>query len=1689
MIKRSKTKKTLAVLLAVSMLVSGGTVLTYAQEASESQLYVAVDGKDDAKGTISDPLSLEGAKKKVREIKKEGFPEGGVTVNLCGGEYVLDKTFTLGAEDSGEEGSPIVYQACPGETVTFTGGYTLNGTDFQAVTDQRILARLPEAVRGEVKTFDLKDAFGIEEFAPIPKIGSGWTVKPAALSVSVDGESQPLSRYPNEGFTKMNKVYDQGFIPRNATSGTEADWLKEKGPVFGSTELYEKYDLWKQEADIWTAGYYTWAWANDSVAIKSVELDETNKMLKLTGRHPSYYGCDGNPGTFYAYNLLCEIDSPGEWYLDRETGKLYLYPPKELTEDSEVTLALLGDTMIRTDGAEYIQFKNLDFVDGNWTGIELLRSNDMLVAGCSFTNLGNLAVSVGDANTEDPINNAGATGGYRNVITSCDIRHTGQGGVYLSGGDRYTLTPAKSKVVNCYFDDYAVTKRTYGAAVQANGMGLEVANNMITNAPHMAIGYAGNDILISNNDISNVCYETSDSGAIYTGRKWTYFGNRITNNYFHDMVSNSGIGSAAVYIDDLGVGAEVTNNLFVNVPGRIALFGGGSYNTFSNNISINSGRISFDNRGTSWGSGSFPECRAEKDALMNKDAFDETKWKETYPQLFEMDTEKQSPKYPWHCNISDNLMVGGGGLNITGDVASHEGIVENNQILEAGTDIGFTDPERLDFTVKEGDNLIRETYGEDFFKAEDVGLYGDEYRTSVGMDLEEVTLTAPEDCAADVQAFRGVTLKWENVPEAARYLIEVADNREFAGESIQTFEQKENSVQVKGLETSTTYYWRVTAFENRLNGNSSVSQVRSFTTSDTYDMSYYDGFGDANFSAWNQTGTPTQSTAQAHTGQYSYVLDEANEGITMTFDEPQKQVVSLWLYDDMGKESYDTGVAAVRHEGYNTLMGVRCHMGSKDYYAYRTDDKFVPTSVPRSQGWHELKWDYTSGTDCKMYIDDTLVHTLEGPAGFTEIWMGDCWADASGANGDISGMMFDDLRIGEPVLEPQPTGITLDVQKITLKAGGKIQEIQANLETDIDVPMELEWNSSVGEVATAHGDEVDFTKAIISSDRVGETLVTVNPKGFPEVKATCKVTVIDDKEILPTDIVLSETAHSMKSFETFQLNATVFPLNADNKTVVWTSSDPDVATVDGNGKVYSLKAGEATIIATSESNTKVKAECVITVEEDDGNLMPNSSFENGDFENWIVFPAYTSKHGVTAEVIESEEAPDGQYYAKLAMRYVEGAADSAHCYQKGIKFNIGEKGPNGAHAQKGYNIPLDPSKTYTITANIKVEDIVEPDTETLETGFYTICRGATEENKVQNVLVNLKPEDSWQEIQMVITPDDFKKMGFTATSGQVEIIIALRNLPGNMGTLLVDDVSVTTDAAKYTLIVADGYAGGSYTAGTQVPVTAAEKEGQRFVSWKAEGVELTEEQKTSNPLILTMPENDVTLTAVYEDMDIPVTKVDIEASQKEITSENNGPVTVTLDADGTFTAENILWNVAPVDKLDISYSEDKGTVTIAVKEGILEDFDITVSASVKGVESQTETIQVKLAPTVPKTYELTVVGGDGSGSYAEGAEIIVTAEKKEGKEFLYWMAEGITLADDTADTLTLKMPANAVKLTAVYEESAKPEEPADKDDNTGKEALKTGDSSTMEIWVIAAIAAVLIGGAIVVLEIRKKHRV
>lgn len=150
-------------------------------------------------------------------------------------------------------------------------------------------------------------------------------------------------------------------------------------------------------------------------------------------------------------------------------------------------------------------------------------------------------------------------------------------------------------------------------------------------------------------------------------------------------------------------------------------------------------------------------------------------------------------------------------------------------------------------------------------------------------------------------------------------------------------------------------------------------------------------------------------------------------------------------------------------------------------------------------------------------------------------------------------------------------------------------DIPATAESAEAKPVVDEVTSSEAEVADSAADsEVPDDAAASEPEDTTDSSFGVVPDSL---SAETKVTVTTKVE----QIVLNKTEGVLTVGNSVTVTATVTPDNATNTTINWTSSDEKVATVDSNGKVTAVAAGNATIKATSESDGDVSADYALTV--------------------------------------------------------------------------------------------------------------------------------------------------------------------------------------------------------------------------------------------------------------------------------------------------------------------------------------------------------------------------------------------------------------------------------------------------------------------------------------------------------------
>lgn len=181
---------------------------------------------------------------------------------------------------------------------------------------------------------------------------------------------------------------------------------------------------------------------------------------------------------------------------------------------------------------------------------------------------------------------------------------------------------------------------------------------------------------------------------------------------------------------------------------------------------------------------------------------------------------------------------------------------------------------------------------------------------------------------------------------------------------------------------------------------------------------------------------------------------------------------------------------------------------------------------------------------------------------------------------DESGISASCKVVVNPILTQS---ITLDETSVTLHAGESIVLTPTILPADAE--QTLIWTSANTRVAVVKDGK-------ITAVAVGTTFVTAAANDGSGISAVCEVIV---SPILVESIVLNPSSLLLYEGETALLEVTITPDDATQKGIIWSSSNPSVATITSEGMVSAIATGKAEIIARAQDGSKVQATCEVEV--------------------------------------------------------------------------------------------------------------------------------------------------------------------------------------------------------------------------------------------------------------------------------------------------------------------------------------------------------------------------------------------------------------------------------------------------------------------------------------------------------------
>lgn len=252
----------------------------------------------------------------------------------------------------------------------------------------------------------------------------------------------------------------------------------------------------------------------------------------------------------------------------------------------------------------------------------------------------------------------------------------------------------------------------------------------------------------------------------------------------------------------------------------------------------------------------------------------------------------------------------------------------------------------------------------------------------------------------------------------------------------------------------------------------------------------------------------------------------------------------------------------------------------------------------------------TAGTTGRGLNLEAIKITLEGLPGYTIQYQAHVknigWQDFV-SDGQIAGTTGQSLDIEAirikivPIIHPSE--INLNENSLSLGIGQNASLHPIVLPTNA-TNKSVTWTTSDKNIAV-----VDQAGKVIGLNK-GNTTIIATTKDGNDI-ATCTVSV---KYIPVTDITLNKSSSTIYAGESEPLSPNIAPENASNKAINWTSSDSSVATVDSSGTVTGLKAGNATITATSADGNKT-ASCNYIVNEHNPSVTCQGQVQDAGWQN------------------------------------------------------------------------------------------------------------------------------------------------------------------------------------------------------------------------------------------------------------------------------------------------------------------------------------------------------------------------------------------------------------------------------------------------------------------------------------------
>lgn len=561
---------------AVARTVALSTVLAgvMAMSPARTVFYVSPSGNDSYNGRSATYTGASGPKRtinsalaEIRNLRQTNrlAAEGAEIVVRPGTYNLREDRVDITAADSGTVNAPLIIRAEVPGTAILDGAHRVTRWIRPARSDLAILT--PEARQ--------KVYVGLLDARVFPNLGQleAWQAQnelstnrlPTAPEVFEGNERMRLAQWPNAG----TGTAVTGVSPNNTKDvpAITADLAGFRTP--------------SGTPDVWTVGDFTKRSFHENMERVSSWNPQTGEVVyDLTGpdrwfgsRHPENQYPETHPNYVSRVrfvNSLYELDSPGEFYIDRTNRKIFVWLNNP-DNRRNVAISLLQGSIVSIDNASHVTVKGLVLQRGRHDGVRVTDSRNITVEDVTINNVG--AAGVRMLATSD------------SVVRRAIITEVGGTGVHVESGDRTTLRNGNVVVEQSEISRTGRVQRFWRPAIHLKGVGLIARNNYISDLPHSAITFDGNLHLIEKNVIRNTGQDATDTGAIYANHDWTEWGTRVEYNVIegHARRMDSAFFNPAIYLDGASSGWTIKGNVFKSCDVGVFVLGGHN-NTIVDNV-------------------------------------------------------------------------------------------------------------------------------------------------------------------------------------------------------------------------------------------------------------------------------------------------------------------------------------------------------------------------------------------------------------------------------------------------------------------------------------------------------------------------------------------------------------------------------------------------------------------------------------------------------------------------------------------------------------------------------------------------------------------------------------------------------------------------------------------------------------------------------------------------------------------------------------------------------------------------------------------------------------------------------------------------------------------------------------------------------------------------------------------------